>query len=305
MALDIIEAIPLAELHRHLDGSLRPATLRALADQHGVQVPEDIRFYPGMGLHEALARFSVTLSVLQQPEAVRRVAAEMCEDAVAEGITTLEIRFAPQLHHGAPLGDIVDAALEGVDGRAGIILCALYGEPPALVESLVETARTRPGVVAIDLAGGPTPGHDWRMDDYGPAFTQARNLGIGRTVHAAEGRPVEEIRTAIEVLHAQRIGHGTTLLDSAAITQLVLDRGVVIESCPTSNMQTGAIESLGAHPIPKWLARGVKVCVNTDNTLLSDITLPEELSRVAAIDCMTADGLHTCIATGHAASFKR
>ena len=103
----------LPDLHRHLDGSLRLTTLYALAERAGVALPEDpsaIRFYVGMGLHEALERFGWTLSVLQSCDAVRQVAGEICEDAAAEGATTLEIRFAPQLHQGAPMEAIVDAA---------------------------------------------------------------------------------------------------------------------------------------------------------------------------------------------------
>src|SRR5687767_5784205 len=122
---------PFADLHRHLDGSLRPATVEALAARAGLKVPADLLFRAGMGLDEALSKFAFTLSLLQAPEAVRRVAAEMCEDAAADGVTSLEIRFAPQLHGaaGASVEAVVDAAVEGCAGRARLILCGLYGEP--------------------------------------------------------------------------------------------------------------------------------------------------------------------------------
>lgn len=296
----------LPELHRHLDGSLRPATLKALADEVGVTLPSwDIRFFDGMGLAQALARFDVTLSVLQKPGAVRRVAAEMCEDAAAEGVAHLEVRFAPQLHSGASLEAIVDAALEGLDGRAGLILCVLYGEPPTLAERLVETARTRAGVCGIDLAGGPSPTHDFAMSAYGPAFARARDLGIGRTVHAGEGRPPEEIRTAIQHLHAQRIGHACTLLDSPAITDLILEREITIESCPTSNVQTGAVPSLAEHPLPRWLQRGIRATVCCDNTLLSDVDAPEEWRRVGDMPGMTPELVERARRAGLAAAFSR
>ncbi len=258
-----------------------------------------------MGLEAALERFAFTLSVLQEPTAVRRVAAEICEDARAEGVTTLEIRFAPQLHQGASIETIVDAALDGIGGRAGLILCALYGEPAELVERLVETAVPRRGVVGIDLAGSPQPSQHWSLADYAPAFLRARRLGLGRTVHAGEGRPAEEIRTAILELGAQRIGHGTTLLEDPAARDLVLERGVVLEACPTSNLHTGAIEAVDRHPLPRWLAEGVRVCINTDNTLLSDVDAPTEYRRAAAIPGMPDDGLAACLATGHAAAFRR
>jgi len=236
-----MDTLPLADLHRHLDGSLRPSTLAELAARAGKAVPADLAFTPGMGLAAALSRFAFTLSLLEAPGAVRRVAAEMCEDAAAEGVTTLEIRFAPQLHGGAPVEAIIDAAVEGAAGRAGIILCGLYGEPPEVLLGLVEAAASRPGVVGIDLAGGPGAADAFHLRDHAPAFRRAAALGLGRTVHAGEGRPPAEIRVAIEALQAQRIGHGTTLLDDEETVDLVLSRGTVIEACPTSNVHTGVI----------------------------------------------------------------
>lgn len=295
----------LAELHLHLDGSLRPQTARDLAGPLGLDVPPDLPFYPGMGLQEALSRFAFTLSLLQQPAAVTRVASEMCEDMASAGVTTFEIRFAPQLHGGAPIEAIVDAALAGIAGRGRLILCLLYGESPEMAHRLVETARTRPGVVGIDLAGGPLPDHHWSMADYAPAFTRARDLGLGRTIHAGEGRPPQEIRTAVDQLHALRIGHGTTLLDDPAIVDLVLDRGVTIEACVTSNWHVGAIPTVADHPLPRWLARGVNACVCTDNTMLSAVDPIEEHRRVSEIPGMTEELLERAVACGHGAAFHR
>ena len=295
----------LADLHRHLDGSLRLETLRELARRAGVEVPEDIAFQPGMGLEAALERFRVTLEVLQDEAAVRRVAAEICEDARREGVTTLEIRFAPQLHLEASMGRIVDAALDGIGGRAGLILCTLYGQPPEMIDRQVTIARDRPGVVAIDLAGAPRPGHSWGMAAYAPAFAKARRLGIGRTVHAGEGRPAREIYDAVTMLGAQRIGHGTTLAEHPAALDVVLEREVVIEACLTSNLHTGAIPAIDRHPLPRWLEQGVRVTLNTDNTLLSAVTAPGEYARAARLPGMTAEAVAACAATGHAAAFRR
>lgn len=289
----------LPDLHRHLDGSIRPNTVTQLAQAMGLSVPKDLLFFPGMGLQAALSRFAFTVQLLQHPDAVARVAAEMCEDAAADGVGTLEIRFAPHLHRGAPIADIVDAALAGINGRAGLILCALYGDPPELVEALVAAARR--GVVGLDLAGGPHPTHRHTMTDYAGAFAMAARKGLGRTVHAGEGRPPEEIRTAIDVLGAQRIGHGTTLLNDESITQLVIDRQITIEACPTSNWHTGVIDAISAHPLATWLARGVSVCINTDNTLLSNVTATQEHRRMAAH--LSTDQMAQVIAAGHAAAF--
>lgn len=294
---------PLADLHRHLDGSLRESTLRELAAARGVVVPEPLGFHPGMGLEAALARFTVTVAVLQDPSALRRVASEACEDAALADVTTLELRFAPQLH-----GDVaraIDAVIEGVSGRAGILVCALYGESPDSVERMVRIAAARPEVVGLDIAGAPSSGASWRIADYAAAFQLAAELGLGRTVHAGEGRPPQEIRIAIEDLGAQRIGHGTTLLGDRSVLELVLDRQIVIEACPTSNWHTGVIGSLDEHPIARWAALGVAVCVCTDNTLFSGIDSVEEHARVRALPGMTDAHLADIIARGHAAAFPR
>lgn len=298
---------PLADLHRHLDGSLRPATVVDLAAREGLAVPANLPFSKGMGLLAALERFDFTCSLLQTADALRRVAAEMCEDAAREGVTTLEIRFAPQLHltRGLLLGDVIDAALEGAAGRAGIILCGLYGEPPAVLRALVDASRDRKGVVGIDLAGGPVPGDRWSLEDYAAPFAEAERIGLGRTVHAGEGRPPGEIRAAIEVLHAQRIGHGTTLLDDPSVLDLVRAKGVLIEACPTSNVHTGVIDAVTDHPIARWLDAGVRVCVCTDNTLLSSVDSPEEHRRALTVPGMSRARLDATIADGHAAAFRR
>ena len=301
-----VGVFPLPDLHRHLDGSLRPSTLAELAARAGKTVPHDLRFVPGMGLEAALSRFAFTLSLLQQPAEVTRIAREICEDAASGGVTTLEIRFAPQLHKGAPLEAIVDAALEGIAGRrAGLILCGLYGEPPEVLSALVQAAASRPGVTGIDLAGGPRASDRSTVPDYAPAFRRAAELGLGRTVHAGEGRPPSEIRVAIEVLGATRVGHGTTLLDDPSVLELVLERGVTIEACPTSNVQTGVIADVAEHPLPRWLKAGVHACVNTDNTFFSDVDATQEHLRALSIPGMTVALMEAAVKFGHAARFRR
>jgi adenosine deaminase len=272
---------PTYDLHRHLDGSLRYETLLELnAAQNGPLLPseDELRFFEGMGLVDALSRFKITLSVLQNPESVRRVAKEMIEDAEQEGLSGLEIRFAPQLHGGDTMENIVDAALDGIGANAGLILCGLYGEPPQTLENLVNIADERERVLGIDLAGGPAPSHAFHLEDYAASFQRAGRLGLGRTVHASEGRPPDEIIRAVEILGANRIGHGTTLLESPDAVQLVLDRGITIEACPTSNVHVGAIRSIREHPIKEWIKLGVRVVVCADNTLFSNTDAMQELS---------------------------
>jgi adenosine deaminase len=124
-------------------------------------------------------------------------------------------------------------------------------------------------------------------------------------VHAGEGRPPAEIRRAIELLGAERIGHGTTLLGDPAVAELVIERGVVIEACPTSNVHTGAIGAIEQHPLGEWLALGVRACVNTDNTLFSATDVPREMEVAASLPGLSEARLAACVATGHAAAFRR
>jgi adenosine deaminase len=301
---DSIPTAGLSDLHRHLDGSLRLSTVNELADALGVSVPDDLYFETGMGLGEALARFAFTLSLLQPQETVARIAGEICEDAAARGVTTLEIRFAPQLHRNQSEADVVDAALEGIAGRAGLILCGLYGEAPEQLERLVEIAKDRSGVVGIDLAGGPQSSNEWQLRDYSKAFQRAKKLGLGRTVHAGEGRPAQEIWDAIEHLGAQRIGHGTSLLDDPALVELICERNITIEACVTSNVHTGAVPRAEDHPIGRWMDLGLSVCICTDNTLFSQVTAPQEYKRVSQLPEMTIEKILQAIQHGHKATFS-
>jgi len=165
----------MVELHCHLDGSLRLSTLEELLRQKNCPIPEDIRFHPGMGIQEALSKFLTTLSALQEPDAVERVTREICEDAREFRHLHTEIRFAPQLHLGAPTEEIVDAAISGLDENANLILCGLYGEPPSVLNNLVEIARTRPRVVGIDLAGAPLKDHRYHLMDYDEPLLEQEN----------------------------------------------------------------------------------------------------------------------------------
>ena len=297
----------MVELHCHLDGSLRIETLAELTQdsREFIEIKKDISFYPNMGIRRALSCFKTTLSVMQTPDRVERITRELCDDVREFGHSYTEIRFAPQLHEGAPMEEIVDAAISGLDDRSSLILCGLYGESPKVLLKLVEIAETRKKVVGIDLAGAPAEYHKYQMLDYEKPFTRAKQLGIGRTVHAAEGRSPREIKTAVEVLHAQRIGHGLTLLEDPEVLKLVLDRGITIEACLTSNWHTGAIERISDHPIKKWFDEGVKVAICADNILLSDTVLPIEYTKARNLCGLSNRKLLQCTINAEEAIFRR
>ncbi|MBT5094897.1 MAG: hypothetical protein HOM21_11665, partial [Halobacteriovoraceae bacterium] len=232
---------------------------------------------------------------------------EICEDAKAEGVDHLEIRFGPALHllKGLVLEEVVDAALEGANNQAGLILCGMYGDDPKLIEQFVEIAKTRNGVVAIDMADGPHDGDTFDLKDYAPAYLKAKDYGIHRTVHASEGRSPKEIITAVRQLHAERLGHATTLLEDPEALELVLKNEVTIESCPTSNLQCGVVPIFEEHPVGEWLDKGVRVCLNTDNTLFSQVTSYQEHLKALKIANMDSEKLLKCIEFGHLAAFSR
>ena len=297
----------MVELHCHLDGSLRIETLAEMTEdkREFFEIKKDISFYPNMGIEKALSCFKTTLSILQTPSMVERVTKELCQDVKAFGHSYTEIRFAPQLHKGAPMEEIVDAAISGLDECSNLILCGLYGESPKVLLKLLEIAETRKRVVGIDLAGAPSVNHKYHLADYEKPFALAKKLGIGRTVHAAEGRSPREIKTAVEVLHAQRIGHGLTLLEDPEVLQLVLDRDITIEACLTSNWHTGAIERISDHPIKKWFDEGVKVAICADNILLSDTVLPIEYTKARNFCGLSNRELLQCTINAEEAIFRR
>jgi adenosine deaminase len=261
------------ELHCHLDGSLRWSALTKFLGFD----PMDIYFYKGMGLANALNSFETTLGTVQSPDLVRAAVENLCTDLTFGGVYDGEIRFAPQLHFGAPIEDIVDAAQAGLYGNKRLILCGLYGEHPDVLDRLVEVAKTRYKVVGIDLAGAPRDDHRWALMDYSDAFTKAKRYGLGRTVHAGEGRSAKEIEVAINFLHAQRIGHGLTVLDDWKTRDLVLQKDVLIEACLSSNYHTGCIDRYSEHPMKKWMKEGIKFSICTDNMLLSRTDLEQEM----------------------------
>lgn len=285
-------ALPKAELHVHLDGSIRPVTMLELAREAGVTLPETeagplarwMRADNSADLEDYLRRYEYTLAVLQTPEAVERVAYEMVLDHHEESVRHLEIRFCPALNTegGAGSDEILEASLRGADRGAaetgmstGVIVCGLRSLDPKVSVEMAELAvayRDR-GVVAFDLAGGEA---GYPAADHAEAFTRAARGGLGRTVHAGEGYGPESVRQALVEGRAHRIGHGTRLLEDPALEREVLDRQVPLEICLTSNVQTATVPSVREHPLRHYFDLGIPVTLCTDSTLVSGTTLTEE-----------------------------
>ena len=289
---ELIRRIPKAELHCHLDGSVRPSTLLELArDQHKAMPRDDAEALADFmlvrdarDLEEYLERFSITLSVMQQAEALERIAYELAEDAASEGIRYLEARYAPILNvrEGLTLEGVVEASLRGFaraardhDIVSKVVICAIRNMPPTASLELARLAvdYKNEGVVGFDLAGGEA-GNPAAL--HAQAFAHCRAHGLPCTCHAGEADGAGSIAQAMHSCHAHRIGHGTHLIDDPVLMAEARDTGVAIECCLTSNLQTRAIPSIDAHPLRKYFEAGLQVSINTDNRLMSGTDLVSE-----------------------------
>jgi adenosine deaminase len=311
--------IPKAELHCHLDGSIRPATLAELAREQGIALPDydpdavraHMRVDNAHNLEEYLQRFDVTLAVLQTGEALERAAYELAEDASKDGVQYLEVRFAPLLNvrNGLTLGAAIEAPLRGLDRAqrehgivSRVIVCALRSLAPDVSMQMARLAaeyRTA-GVVGFDLAG-PERGHP--AADHEAAFEHAIAHGIACTCHAGEGWGPDSVKQAVHDCGAKRLGHATRLIEDAALMAEVGRRGVALEICLTSNLQTHAAESYAAHPLRRYFDLGLAVVLNTDNRLMSDVTLVDEYKHAAVHLGFTAAELCRVALTGFEHAF--
>ncbi len=295
---ELLVELPKAELHCHLDGSVRAQTLVDLARERGVVLPAhnvaELHDYMVVrnanNLEDYLARFSVTLSVMQDTEALERIARELVLDAAREGVRYIEIRYSPILNtqEGLSLDEAVEAPLRGIaagtfeSGTIGrLIICALRHLEPAVSSELARlaVAYKHHGVVGFDLAGGER-GHPATMHSESFAYARAHDLAV--TVHAGEGDGADSIRQAVHVCGADRIGHATRLFEDPSLAQYVNDRRIALEICLTSNVQTRAAQSYETHPLRSYFDHGQNVVLNTDNRLMSGVTLTDEYAHAAS-----------------------
>lgn len=299
--------IPKVELHLHLDGSVRPATLwelladRRRHDGHAVSAfadlldEADLRRWIEVGddcrsLAEYLARFELPLAVMQDYESIERIAYELVEDAAAENVRYLEVRFAPILHtrEGLQMRQAAEATVAGLRRaehdfgiRSGVIACCMRHVDPEDNVAMVKAMEplVGDGVVAIDLAGDEAA---FPAERHRGALQLAKEIGFAITVHAGEARGAEEMRYAIDVLGAQRIGHGVRLEDDPALMETVIERAISLDMCPSSNVQTKAVQALSEHPLRRYFDAGVRITINTDNRTVSATTLAREYQRIVA-----------------------
>ena len=305
--------MPKVLLHDHLDGGLRPQTILELAHQTGYSdLPgdnaEDLTQRLTEGAHRGhleiyLDAFRHTVAVMQTPDALRRVAAECAADLAADGVVYAEVRFAPELHteRGLSLDEVVEAVLDGF--RAGAADAASAGRHItvyALLTAMRTAARSMEiaelavrhrdeGVVGFDIAGAEA---GWPPSRHLDAFQFLKRENFHFTIHAGEAFGLPSIWEAVQYCGTERLGHGVRITDDIQISPqgsvrlgrlaaYIRDRRIPLEMCPTSNVQTGAAPSIAQHPIRLLRQLQFRVTVNTDNRLMSQVTLSSEFHRLS------------------------
>ncbi len=294
LSQELIARLPKTDLHVHLDGSLRLQTVLDLAKEQGLTLPADstegLRKHLRLGentgsLVEYLKAFDVTLLVLQEEKALYRAAYELAADAAAENVRYMEVRYSPMLHtrRGLKLTTVVETVLQGLhDAQAAhniesrLILCGIRNISAASSLRMAElvVAYKNRGVVGFDLAGAE---YDYPPKDHREAFRLVRENNVNVTIHAGEAYGPASIAQALHVCGAHRIGHGCRLREDGELLRYVIDHRIPLECCPSSNVQTGAVRSMGDHPMRLYYNLGARVTVNTDNRLVTDTTMSKEL----------------------------
>jgi adenosine deaminase len=300
---------PLIDLHRHLDGSVRLATILELGRQHNLLLPawteRELKPHvqvtePQPGIMAFLTKFRWMVGVLVDADACRRIAYENIEDARREGIDYVELRFSPWFMaepHQLDPAAVVEAVAEGVEAGArdfGVqanligILSRTYG-PELAWKELAAILRHRDRLAALDLAGDEA---NWPGRLFVDHFRKAREAGMSITVHAGEGAGPESIWQAIRELGATRIGHATRALEDPALVDYMAEQRIGIEVNLTSNVQTSTVPSYASHPMRQFMERGLLATLNTDDPGISAIDLPHEYNLAAPAARLTPGQIH-------------
>lgn len=314
-------ALPKAELHRHLEGSLRLSTMLDIARKHGVTVPASLLNLSGlvqvqeqdpMTFSNFLEKFKTLRLFYRSPDVIHRVTREAVEDAAKDNVRYIEIRFTPvalSRAEGFPLHDVMDWVITSAENAAkefgikvGLIASVNRHESPELAEQVAWLAaeHRQRGLRGLDLAGNEA---EFKSAPFYDIFKEAKQSGLHITIHAGEWGPAENVRDAIENLGAERIGHGVRVLEDDAVTALARERGVTFEVCPTSNFQSGVVKAVESHPLPDMIAKGLNVTINTDDPSVSRITLSNEFQLAREKLGLKMDVLKQCALAAAQASF--
>ncbi len=317
---NLIQSLPKAELHCHLDGSIRVETIIDLAKKQKVKLPtfnnsllkSQLSIGKNIGtLEEYIDRFNITLSVMQTPESLERTSYELAEDCHKDGVRYLEVRYSPILHisKGMTMVESVRNVILGL-GRAerdfgiqcGIIICGIRHISPKVSLELADLAVQfkNKGVVGYDLAGAE---ENFPAKHHQEAFELILKNNINTTLHAGEAYGPDSIHQAIHNCGAHRIGHGTRLQENSDLMKYVNDHRIPLEICLNSNIHTKSITKLEHHPFPKYFKNHLRVTINTDNRLISDTTLTDEYLTAIKFYQLNPHDIRTVIINGFKSAF--
>ncbi len=290
--------LPKVDLHRHLEGSLRLSTMLDIARKHGLTIPANVvrlsrlvqvQDEDNFTFDNFLAKFNTLRMFYRSPEVITRITHEAVEDAAKDNVRYLELRFTPVALSRAerfPLEDVTDwvcQAAREAEKKYKVVVRLIASinrhEPIELAEQVawIAVEKGRENIVGLDLAGNEV---DFPARPFLPVFKEARQSGLSISVHAGEWSGAANVREAIEVFGAQRVGHGVRVLEDDFTTALARDLGTTFEVCITSNYQTGVVSALNGHPLPRMMSARLNVTLNTDDPSISQITLGNEY-RVA------------------------
>lgn len=303
-----MQELPKIELHRHLEGAIRLSTLVDVAQEYGIEMPEyDIelmRPFVQMMPNEPhnsqhfLAKFMTIRQFFLSEAVIRRMTREIVEDAALDNVKYFELRFTPRALTNilnCSYEDVLDwvcteavATADQYDIQVRLIVSVNRHESFGIAEATLDAvlAYQNPYIVAVDLAGNES---DYPAEPFQPFFERAKTEGLSVTIHAGEWGSAENIRSAVTMLMADRIGHGVSAIDDLALCDWLIEQGILLEVCPTSNVHSGAVANLAQHPLSRLYRHGVATSINTDDPLVSDITLTDELVHVVEYMTLTVD----------------
>lgn len=312
-----IEKQNLIDLHLHLDGSLSVDIIQKLADLQNIileeteeELREKLQVEDGCtSLNEYLTKFDFPLTFLQTKEGIEESIYLLLQELKGEGLSYAEIRFAPQLHlqKGLTQKQVVASAVVGLKKAkfpASLILCCMRGADNH--EQNLETVRLaaeylNEGVCAVDLAGAEAL---FRTELFEMEFALARKLGVPFTIHAGEAAGPESIRKAVSY-GAKRIGHGVRAFEDAALMRELAEKEIVLELCPTSNLNTAVFADIKEYPLRKFLDEGIKVTINTDNRMVSNTTIYKEYTLLCDTFSLTQEEIDKIIENSKMAAFGK
>jgi adenosine deaminase len=317
---DFFTRLPKVDLHRHLEGSVRLSTLVELAKTHAIQIPTDTQLEALVQMQpddprtafNFLSKFKAQHPFYCTLEAIEQIAAEAVEDAAADGVWHLELRFTPTSLARArslPVDGVMDQVIASSKQAAeacGISLCLIASvnrhDRPELATRVAYLAleRRADGIAALDLAGAEA---NFPAQPFFKALRAAAAGGLAITVHAGEWSGPENVREALVELNAVRIGHGVRIVEDSAVVALARKMGTVFEVCLTSNYQTGVVDDLKQHPILRMIDAGLNVTINTDDPGISRIRLSDEYRLACQQLGFSLSQLYEFILTAARASF--